>query len=120
MNIVALTGRLTKDPEIRAAGETTIATFTLAVNRMKKDEADFIRCKAFNKTAEIVEKYLTKGREAALNGRIETGSYKNKSGDTVYTTEVVVERLTLIGGKEDKPKQEYRGFTEDEDNSIPF
>lgn len=102
MNRVVLTGRLTKDPEVRYGGEnnTAIASFTLAVNRrfVNKDNhnaptADFIRCMTFGKTAEFVEKYFHKGQKADLEGRIQTGSYQNKDGQTVYTTDVVVENI---------------------------
>lgn len=83
MNSVQLTGRLTRDPEVRYTdGGSTIARFTLAVNRRFKSEsgpdADFISCVAFGKTAEFIEKYFTKGRKMDLNGRIQTGSYTNK------------------------------------------
>lgn len=102
MNRVVLTGRLTKDPEVRYGGEnnTAIASFTLAVNRrfVNKDNpnaptADFIRCMAFSKTAKFVEEYFHKGQKADLEGRIQTGSYQNKDGQTVYTTDVVVENI---------------------------
>ena len=100
MNKVILIGRLTKDPEVRyTQGENSmaIASYTIAVDRAgrKKDDqqqsADFIRCKAFGKSGEFVEKYLKKGTKIAITGRIETGSYQNKEGQTVYTTDVIVE-----------------------------
>ena len=98
MNKVLLTGRLTRDPEIRYSGETAVARFTLAVNRkFVKDnsdqKADFINCIAFGKTGEFVEKYFSKGKKADLSGRIQTGSYTNKDGNKVYTTDVVVEDI---------------------------
>lgn len=98
MNSVQLTGRLTRDPEVRYTdGGSTIARFTLAVNRRFKSEsgpdADFISCVAFGKTAEFIEKYFTKGRKMDLNGRIQTGSYTNKDGQKVYTTDIVVENV---------------------------
>lgn len=98
MNSVQLTGRLTRDPEVRYTdGGLSIARFTLAVNRRFKQEngpsADFIQCKAFGKTAEFIEKYFSKGRKMDLNGRIQTGSYQNQDGATVYTTEVIVENV---------------------------
>jgi single-strand DNA-binding protein len=106
MNKSILLGRLTKDPEVRySQGEnpTAIAKFTLAVDRrFKKDgeqTADFINCSAFCKTAEFVEKYLTKGTKIALTGRIQTGSYTNKEGQKVYTTEVVAEELEFAESK---------------------
>ena len=98
MNSVQLTGRLTRDPEVRYTdGGLSIARFTLAVNRRFKQEngpdADFIRCIAFGKTAEFIEKYFSKGRKMDLNGRIQTGSYQNQDGATVYTTDIIVENV---------------------------
>ena len=98
MNKVILIGRLTKDPEVRytqGATSTAIARYTLAVDRRLKREnepsADFINCVVFGKAAEFTEKYLRKGTKIAVTGRIQTGSYTNKDGQTVYTTDVVVE-----------------------------
>lgn len=95
MNKVILTGRLTRDPEVRySQNNTAIARYTLAVDRMTRNaeqSADFIRCVAFNKTAEFAETYLRKGIKIAITGRIQTGSYTNRDGQTVYTTDVVVE-----------------------------
>lgn len=99
MNKVILMGRLTRDPEVRySQGEnaTAIARYTLAVDRRfsrNNDEqtADFISCVAFGKSGEFAEKYLHKGTKIAVTGRIQTGSYTNKDGVKVYTTDVVVE-----------------------------
>ena len=101
MNKVILLGRLTRDPEIRySAGDnsTCIARYTLAVDRRFSkgndsdgNNADFIPCVAFGKSGEFAEKYLKKGTKMAITGRIQTGSYVNKEGTKVYTTEVVVE-----------------------------
>lgn len=98
MNKVILIGRLTRDPEVRySQGENAlaIARYTLAVDRRFKrpgeQEADFITCVAFGKSAEFAEKYLKQGTKMAVSGRIQTGSYTNKEGQKVYTTEVVVE-----------------------------
>lgn len=98
MNKVILVGRLTRDPEVRfSQGENTIAIarYTIAVNRrFKRDgdpEADFIRCVVFGRAAEFAEKYFRQGLRIAISGRIQTGSYTNKEGEKVYTTEVVVE-----------------------------
>ena len=94
MNKVVLTGRFTKDPEIKYSGETSIAKFTLAVNRKGKDKgADFISCVAFGKTSEFIEKWFSKGMKADVSGRIQTGSYDHKDGYKVYTTDVVVEDI---------------------------
>ncbi len=99
MNKVILMGRLTRDPEVRySQGEnaTAVARYTLAVDRRfsrNNDEqtADFINCVAFGRSGEFAEKYLHKGTKIAVTGRIQTGSYTNKDGVRVYTTEVVVE-----------------------------
>lgn len=97
MNHVVLIGRLVRDPEIRySQGEKpmAVAKYTLAVDRKYKREneptADFIRCIAFGKNAEFSEKYMTQGRKFAVEGSIQTGSYQNKDGQTVYTTDVIV------------------------------
>ena len=98
MNKVILMGRLTRDPEVRySAGENSlaIARYTLAVDRRFKRDgeatADFISCVAFGRTAEFAEKYFRQGLKIAISGRIQTGSYVNREGQKVYTTEVVVE-----------------------------
>ena len=101
MNKVILMGRLTRDPDVRySQGQTptAIARYTLAVDRRftKRDDpnaptADFISCVAFGKSGEFVEKYLKKGTKICVSGRIQTGSYVNKDGQKVYTTEVVVD-----------------------------
>lgn len=106
MNKVIIMGRLTRDPEIRySQGETslTIARFTLAVDRKVKKEgessADFISCVAFGKQAEFIEKYLKQGTKVLTEGRIQTGSYTNKDGQKVYTTDVVVEACEFAESK---------------------
>ena len=92
MNCVQIIGRYVKDPDVRQANDTTVARFTLAVDRKyKKGEADFISCVAFGKLAEVISKYCHKGIKVAVAGRIQTGSYTNKDGQKVYTTDVVVE-----------------------------
>lgn len=98
MNKVILVGRLTRDPEVRfSQGENAmaVARYTIAVNRRVKregdPEADFIRCVVFGRAAEFAEKYFRQGLRIAISGRIQTGSYTNKEGVKVYTTEVVVE-----------------------------
>ena len=98
MNKVILMGRLTRDPEVRySAGENAlaIARYTLAVDRrFRRDgeaSADFIQCVSFGRTAEFAEKYFRQGLKIAVTGRIQTGSYTNRDGQKVYTTEVVVE-----------------------------
>ena len=101
MNKAILMGRLTRDPEIRySQGEqsTAIARYTLAVDRrfvknngQDQQTADFINCVAFGRSAEFAEKYLRKGLKLVVTGRIQTGSYTNREGQKVYTTEIVVE-----------------------------
>ena len=112
MNKVILIGRLTKDPEIRySQGENTtcIARYTLAVDRKFKQEgqptADFINCIAFGKLGEFAEKYLHKGVKIAVVGRIQTGSYTNKDGQKVYTTDVVVEEQEFCESKSQSNSQ---------------
>lgn len=104
MNNVALTGRFTRDPDIRYTdGGSTIARFTLACDRRFKQEngptADFISCVAFGKTAEFIEKYFQKGMKMELSGRIQTGSYTNQDGNRVYTTDVVAEQVGFAESK---------------------
>ena len=106
MNKVFICGRLVRDPEVRySQGEksTAIARYTVAVDRrFKKDgeqNADFISCIAFGKTAEFAEKYLRKGIKMLIVGRIQTGSYTNKDGQKVYTTDVVVEEQEFAESK---------------------
>lgn len=108
MNKTLLIGRTTKDPDIRytqSEQPMTIARFNLAVDRrFKKDgeqSADFISCVAFGKAAEFIEKYVFKGTKIAVEGRIQTGSYTNKDGNKVYTTDVVVEQVEFAGAKTD-------------------
>lgn len=95
MNHVVLIGRLTTDPEVRYSGETAVSRYSLAVGRRFHKEgdqtADFINCVAFGKQGEFAEKYLKKGMKIAVSGRIQTGSYTNKDGKKVYTTDIVVE-----------------------------
>ena len=98
MNKVSLMGRLTRDPDVRySQGEraTAVARYTLAVNRrFKRDgepDADFINCVAFGRAGEFAEKYFRQGIKIVISGRIQTGSYTNKDGIKVYTTDVIVE-----------------------------
>ncbi len=104
MNKVILMGRPTRDPEVRySQGDNSmaIARYTLAVDRrFKRDgEADFINCVSFGKPAEFAEKYLKKGTKIVVVGRIQTGSYINKDGQRVYTTDVVVEEIEFAESK---------------------
>lgn len=109
MNKIVLIGRLVSDPEIRYSQQTNtaIARYTLAVDRMfKRDgepQADFIRCVCFNKPAEFAENYLHKGIKIAVTGRIQTGSYMNRDGQKVYTTDVVAENQEFCEKKAESP-----------------
>lgn len=97
MNNVSLIGRLVRDPELRRAGETSVCTFTLAVDRPGKEkQADFIKITVFGKQAENCDKFLTKGKLCGVKGRIQTGSYTNKDGAKVYTTDVVAEMVYFL------------------------
>ena len=110
MNKVILMGRLTRDPDIRytqpnsAQEQTCIARYSLAVNRRfnrdGEQKADFISCVAFGRQAEFAEKYLRKGTKIALTGRIQTGSYTNRDGQKVYTTDVVIEEQEFAESNE--------------------
>lgn len=132
MNTVILVGRLARDPEIRyMQSQTAVCSATIAVNRGKDSNgndrgADFIRLTIFNKPGEVFQKYLTKGRQVAVQGRLNTGSYKNKNGETVYTTDVIVEKFDFIGNKQDAqpPAADVNdipeGFEPIDDDDIPF
>ena len=106
MNKVILMGRLTRDPEVRySAGENAlaIARYTLAVDRrFRRDgeaSADFINCVAFGRQGEFAEKYMKQGTKIVISGRIQTGSYTNRDGVKVYTTDVVVEECEFAESK---------------------
>lgn len=107
MNKVILMGRLTRDPDVRysqtANGSMAVARYTLAVDRrFKKDgeaNADFISCVAFGKVGEFAEKYLHQGTKIVVEGRIQTGSYTNKDGNKVYTTDIYVENCEFAESK---------------------
>lgn len=128
MNAVSLTGRLTKDPVVRYKDEMAIARFTLAVARPKMNgkeaTSDFPSVTMFGKTAELAEKYLTKGRLIGVTGRIQTGSYTDKDGKKVYTTEVVADRFEFLdySEKKEEPKEDspYEGFEQISPGEIPF
>lgn len=107
MNKVILMGRLTRDPEVRYSqgqNSTAIARYTLAVDRKFKDAngntgADFISCVAFGKAGEFAEKYFKKGTKIAIEGRLQSGSYTDKNGNKVYTTDVVIESQEFAESK---------------------
>ena len=109
MNKVILMGRLTRDPEVRySQGDqaTAVARYTLAVDRrFRRDNdqqtADFIGCVAFGKLGEFAEKYLRKGTKVVVTGRIQTGSYTNKDGQKVYTTDVIAKSIEFLNNAQD-------------------
>ena len=140
MNSVSLIGRLTRDPDVRysSGSQTAVARFTVAVDReyQPKDgekQADYISIVCFGKTAELVEKYIGKGRLVGITGRIQTGSYE-KDGRKVYTTDVVADRVQFLdragqssGGytqapadSQDIPEEVPEGFRKMTDDDIPF
>lgn len=136
MNKVILIGRLTKDPELNyAAGTgTAICRFTLAINRRKvegkEQQADFPNCIAFGKTGETIAQYLSKGRQVAITGHIQTGSYEAKDGTKRYTTDVAVESFEFIGNGQGNNQSQSQdngfdgGFYDDmapvDDGDCPF
>lgn len=131
MNVVILKGRLCGDPEVRysqANGEQmAIARYRLAVSRSKKDEADFINCVAFGRVGEFAEKYLKKGQEVLIQGRIQTGSYQNKDGQKVYATDVIVEKHDFCGAKQEgsgmqpsAPDSSWQTIPENITDNLPF
>lgn len=120
MNKVMLMGRLTRDPEVRYGGgdsATAVARYTLAVDRRfsrrdsadNQQNADFIGCVAFGKSAEFAEKYLRQGTKIAITGRIQTGSYTNRDGQKIYTTDVVVEEQEFAESKANADGGNYQG-----------
>lgn len=132
MNKVILHGRLARDPEVRYSNaqngeQMAIAHYTLAVDRRNgKNEADFISCVAFGKNGEFCDKYLKKGQEIVASGRIQTGSYTNKDGQKVYTTDVVIESQEFCGSKTEggtaqpRPQPEYVPIPEGIEGDLPF
>ena len=140
LNKVVLIGRLTRDPETRVlASGSSVSTFTLAVDRTFKSRdgergTDFIPIVAWGKTAELCGPYLSKGRQTAVAGRIQTRSYDANDGSKRYVTEVVAEEVTFLGSKNDganrnnnnfsSPDNEFGvpmdGFSEMDDDDMPF
>ena len=149
MNKVILIGRLTDSPEVNYSNngdnQLCIARYTLAVDRRFKRDAeqgaDFIRCKAFGRNGEFAEKYFAKGTKIAIDGRIQTGSYENKKGEKVYTTDIIVEHQEFAESKaaaernipqakpkpepkEEQPSEDEDGFMTIPDNAddsgLPF
>ncbi len=132
MNKVILLGRLVREPETRYSGANdsmAVCRYTLAVDKkFKKDgeaTADFINCISFGKTAEFAEKYFTKGLRVAVSGRIQTGSYTNRDGQKVYTTDVVVEEHEIAQSRSEASNQqesnrqpEISPYGKDKDNGF--
>ena len=123
MNKVILMGRLTRDPEVKYShgdNATAIARFTLAVERrIKRDNeasADFINCVSFGRSAEFAEKYFRKGTKIVICGRIQTGSYTNKDGQKVYTTDIVIEEQDFAESKATS-QQNNSGSVQNNSNS---
>lgn len=102
MNSVMLIGRLVRDPDIRytSGSQMAVASFSIAIDRPSRNggerQTDFPRITAFGKQAEVCERYLKKGQRVGIEGRLQTGSYTNKKGDTVYTTDIVANRVEII------------------------
>jgi single-strand DNA-binding protein len=123
MNKVILIGRLTKDPDVRRSQEgKAIARYTLAVDRWGKEKAaDFIQCVAFDKKGEFAEQYFRKGMKIAITGRIQTGKYTNKDGQTVYTTDVIIDDQEFCESKGTHPQeaQQTDGFVSVPDDFRP-
>lgn len=131
MNKVTLMGRLTKDVDLRQSQSgTAFGSFTIAVNRKftkegEEKKTDFLNCKGFGKTIENISKFFNKGSMIAITGRVETGSYQNKEGQTVYTTDVMVEEFFFTGEKrgeqgQQQPQQQASGFEPVDDGELPF
>lgn len=132
MNKVILTGRLTADPTIRYSQQgMCVANYTLAVDRRTKDKgADFIPCIAFDKKGEFAEKYLKKGTKIAIVGHIQTGSYTNREGKKVYTTDVIIDEQEFAesksshGSNDDIPPKspdvDADGFMDADLSDLPF
>ena len=131
MNKVILIGRLTRDPNYTTTQTgTEIARYTLAVDRIGEG-ADFISCVAFGKAAQFADKYLKKGNRIAITGRLRTGSYRNREGKDVYTTDVIIESQEFCESKSESkpapqketPKADEEGFMQIPDDiadELPF
>lgn len=114
MNDVKLIGRLTKKPELEyTAGNTPVTKFTIAVDRKKKEDgADFIRTTVYGKQAENICRYMDKGRQVAISGRIQTGSYE-KDGKKIYTIDIIGDHVEFLGSSNNEPvsnKESYHNY----------
>lgn len=125
MNKAYLIGRLTKDPDVRQTQDHTVARYTLAVDRkVRRDNnavtADFISCVAWDQKAEFAEKYLKKGTKIAVAGHIQTGKYTNREGQTVYTTDVVIDDQEFCESKKAAEEQQDNFVNIPDDIQLPF
>lgn len=123
MNKVCLIGRLTSKPELRyTSSNIAVTKFNVAINRKPKEdgtrEADFIGCIAWKSAAETITKYFDKGSQIGIEGRIQTGSYDDKDGKKIYTTDVVVESITFLDSKKEVTPQDFE--KKEEINIDPF
>lgn len=121
MNNVSLVGRLTKDPELKTTQSgLSVCRFTVAVDRpySKDRQADFISCIAWRKTAEFIDSYFSKGQRIALTGSIQTGSYTDKDGKTVYTTDINVNNVEFCESK--KQSDSGNNLNNVETDDMPF
>ncbi len=125
MNKVILMGRLTKDPEVRYTQQNIAVTrYTLAVARRFQQkgqvDTDFINCIAFGKTAEFAQKYLNKGKQIAIIGRIQVRSWENENGQKQWSTEVIAEEHYFAGSKVNKTEENGFYTVEESDDDLPF
>lgn len=134
MNNVSIVGRLTREPELKYTNSNiAVISFTVAVNRPYKDkqtgeyEADFIRCQAWRKTAEIIAQYGEKGMRVGVEGRIQTRSYDGQDGKRVYITEVVTDQFHLLGSRNESSNNQQSNFNDGfqdtidiDDGDLPF
>lgn len=119
MNNINLIGRLTRDAELKFTPGSGMAVtkFSIAVNRMKKGEADFINCVAFGKTGETISQYTAKGNEIGIQGHLQTGSYNNKDGVKVFTSDVIVDRFFFVGNKGSNDNNNGGSFSKNNNSS---
>lgn len=119
MNLILLTGNLTKDPDIKRKGENVVANLSIAVSRSyAKDgqtDTDFFRITAFGKQAELAERYLSKGKKIAIEGRIQNDNYENSEGQKVYRDSIIANRMEFLSPKASEPPTEFKG-----EDDLPF
>jgi single-strand DNA-binding protein len=120
MNNFVGIGRMVKDAELRYTGQgTAVASFTIAINRMKKDEVDFLNCVCFKAQAENLANYTSKGSQIAVEGRVQTRNYQNQEGKKVYVTEILANRVQFLDSKKDSGNQS-NNQPADKSNYDPF